>query len=786
LTKSLIRSHVSATALLAGLSLAVPAIAQTADEETNYGEIIVTAQKREQSVNDVGLSITAATGSELEALGIVDTGDLAKITPGFTFTKSQDGTPLYTLRGVGFNDYTLGASPAVSVYVDQVPLAYGAFTQGASLDLERVEVLKGPQGILFGQNSTGGAINYIAAKPTRTLEAGASLSYGRFDTFDGEAYVSGPVSDTLALRLAGAITDSGPWQQNYTRDESLGEQKSLRGRFSALFEPTDSLRLLFTVNGWRDRSDTQAGQLQGLLLQLDEAAVAAGCGNFCDTVETARRIDVFRSQEVAPQNARAANWGTDRELDRDDGFWQASLRADIDVTPDITLTSITAYSKYNENYDVDRDGTALSNAGVIADGEVESFSQELRLSGQAGIINWLLGGNYATNDVRSANNILTGDSTNTAILPAPLPWIADSVTTITQDIKDIAVFANAEAEVTDQLTLLAGARYTDSSNYYTSCMTGDIGMQVTFGVLSDVLSGTPGGALGPDTCLNMDAATFDTIVTPFEDSLKEDNFSWRVGANFEVTPDTLLYALASRGYKSGSFPTVPASTTAQFAPVTQESVTAFEAGAKFTLVDRRVQLNLAAFHYIYNDKQVRGLVIDPVFNQLEQLVNIPKARINGAEVELTARPTDGLNLRGAVTYVDSKVTEFIGINNERVLADYSGSALPFSPKWHIVADINYETPVSNNLDAYVGANFLYNSETSSTLGDAPNSVIDSFKTVDLRAGIKSGDGRWSVGVWGRNVFNEYYWTNQFVTQDVVVRYAAKPVTYGLTVKLAVD
>src|SRR3546814_16373897 len=112
----------------------------------------------------------------------------SKITPGFTFTKSQDGTPLYTLRGVGFNDYTLGASPAVSVYVDQVPLAFSAFTQGASLDLERVEVLKGPQGILFGQNSTGGAINYIAAKPTRELEAGFSASYGRFDKI-GRAHV---------------------------------------------------------------------------------------------------------------------------------------------------------------------------------------------------------------------------------------------------------------------------------------------------------------------------------------------------------------------------------------------------------------------------------------------------------------------------------------------------------------------------------------------------------------------------------------------------------------------
>ena len=670
----------------------------------------------------------------------------------------------------------------MSVYVDQVPLAYGAFTQGASLDLERVEILKGPQGILFGQNSTGGAINYIAAKPTSTFEAGLSASYGRFNTFDGEAFVSGPVSDTLAVRVAGAITDSGPWQQNYTRAETLGKQKSLRGRFSALWEPSDGVSFLLSVNGWKDKSDTQAGQLQGLFLQLDEAAVAAGCGNFCDTVETARRIDVFRSQELAPQNARAANWGTDRELDRDDGFYQISLRSDVDLSDAITLTSITAFSKYNENYDVDRDGTALSNAGVIADGNVKSFSQELRLSGDAGIINWLLGANYATNDVLSANNVLTGDSTNTAILPAPLPWIANSVTTITQDIEDIAVFGNIDAAVTDQLTLLGGARYTQSKNDYTSCMTGDIGMQVTFGVLSDVLSGSPGAPVGPDTCLNMDQATFETIRTPFEDRLKEDNFSWRVGANYELNDDTLLYVLASRGYKSGSFPTVPASTTAQFAPVTQESVTAFEVGAKFSLADRKLQLNLAGFHYIYDDKQVRGLVIDPVFNQLEQLVNIPKSRINGAELELTARPIEGLTLRGAVTYVDSKVKAFTGINNERILADYSGSALPFSPKWHVVADMNYVTPVTDSLDAYVGANFLSNSGTSSTLGVAPSSVIDSFKTVDLRAGVKSSDGRWSIGIWGRNVFNEYYWTNQFVTQDVVVRYAAKPATYGATIK----
>ncbi|GGD81189.1 TonB-dependent receptor [Croceicoccus mobilis] len=750
-----------------------------ADTTGSANEIIVTAQKREQSLNDVGLSITAASGDQLTNLGITNTGDLAKVTPGFTFTKSQDGTPLYTLRGVGFNDYTLGASPAVSVYVDQVPLAFGAFTQGASLDLERVEVLKGPQGILFGQNSTGGAINYIAAKPTDYFEAGASASFGRFNTFEANGFVSGPVADGLGVRAAVGTTISGPWQYNYNRDEKLGRQDKLQGRFQAAFEPSDRMSFLLSVNGWRDKSDTQAGQFQGLYLQIDETAVAAG-GLF-DPEEVLRRIAAFRALEPAPDNARAADWDPNRDLRRDDGFYQISLRSDFELTGDITLTSITAYSNYNENYSVDRDGTSLINAGVNADGTVDSFSQEIRLAGETGIFNWLIGGNYATNDVVSANDILTGDSTNTAILPGG-PYIAASTTTITQDIEDIAVFGNVEAILSDQLTVLAGARYTETTNDYTSCMRGDFGMQTTFAFLSDVLSGTPGAPAGPDTCLNMDQNTFELIRTPFEDTLKEDNFSWRVGANFAPDSDTLLYALASRGFKSGSFPTVPASTTAQFAPVTQESVTAYEAGAKLTLLDGMAQLNLAGFHYIYNDKQVRGLVIDPIFNQLEQLVNIPKARINGGEIELTARPIDGLTLRGAVTYVDSKVKEFTGINNERILADYSGSSLPFSPKWHVVADVNYERPVSAALNAFAGANLLYNSSTNSTLGDAPNSVIDSFTTVDLRVGIKAADDAWSFSVWGRNVFDEYYWTNQFVTQDVVVRYAAMPASYGATVK----
>ncbi len=317
--------------------------------------------------------------------------------------------------------------------------------------------------------------------------------------------------------------------------------------------------------------------------------------------------------------------------------------------------------------------------------------------------------------------------------------------------------------LSDTLSVLGGARYTKSKNDFTSCMRGDIGMQASFSFLSDLLSGTPGAPVDATTCLNMDQITFDLIRTPYAEQLKEDNFSWRVGVNYKPSRDVLIYALASRGYKSGSFPTIPASTTAQFAPVTQESVTAYEVGAKISALDRALQLNVAGFHYIYNDKQVRGLIVDPVFNQLEQLVNLPKAQINGFEVELTARPTAGLTLRQAVTYIDSKVKRFTGINNERVLADYAGSALPFAPKWHIVSDVNYGFDLNSNFGGFLGGNVLVNSDTSSTLGVAPSSKIKAFTTVDVGAGIKSIDDRWTVSIWGRNIFNEYYWTNQLGT-----------------------
>ncbi|HKR93035.1 TonB-dependent receptor plug domain-containing protein, partial [Novosphingobium sp.] len=170
--------------------------------EGSVEEIVVTAQKRSESINTVGMSINAASSEQLVKLGVTDISQLAKIVPGFAYNVTAFGLPVYTIRGVGYQESSLAAGPAVSVYVDEVPLPYAAQTLGAPLDLERVEVLKGPQGTLFGSNATGGAINYIAAKPTDSLSYGGRVSYGRFNTADLSGFVSGPLTSTLNARLA--------------------------------------------------------------------------------------------------------------------------------------------------------------------------------------------------------------------------------------------------------------------------------------------------------------------------------------------------------------------------------------------------------------------------------------------------------------------------------------------------------------------------------------------------------------------------------------------------------
>src|SRR4029453_14123084 len=265
------------------LTLATFAGRAAAQQEVDRGatleEIVVTAQKREQSINDVGMSITAVSGESLQARGIDSAADLVQVVPGFSYSQTQFDMPVYTLRGVGYYESSLAANPAVSVYVDEVPLPYPAMVRGALLDLQRVEVLMGPQGTLFGQNATGGAINYIANKPTSTFAAGGTAEYRRFDTMSLEGYVSGPLTDTIGARLALSSVQSDGWQQGLQRGDELGSTDEVVARLLVDFNPTDTLAIRFNANGWRDRSDSQAPQHRGISVAvpgvpLDPAFVA--------------------------------------------------------------------------------------------------------------------------------------------------------------------------------------------------------------------------------------------------------------------------------------------------------------------------------------------------------------------------------------------------------------------------------------------------------------------------------------------------------------------------------
>lgn len=278
--------------------IAAPAVhAQDADEGFSGDAIIVTANKREQSINDVGLSITAESGERLTLKGIDSPTDLGKIVPGLTVQPSPFNTPVYTLRGIGFYETTLSAAPTVAVYTDEIALPFSATTRGVAFDVQRVEVLKGPQGTLFGQNTTGGAINYVVNKPTDHFDAGLDLSYGRFNTIDALGFISGPIATGINARLAARTIQSDDWQYSYTRKDSLGAQNKIQGRFQLEIEPSDNLRIMLNVNGWKDRSDTQAAQF-----------ITDSCG--ANTASTCSSPDaaLFRAYQPAPRNPRAADW----------------------------------------------------------------------------------------------------------------------------------------------------------------------------------------------------------------------------------------------------------------------------------------------------------------------------------------------------------------------------------------------------------------------------------------------------------------------------------------------
>jgi len=348
-----------------------------------------------------------------------------------------------------------------------------------------------------------------------------------------------------------------------------------------------------------------------------------------------------------------------------------------------------------------------------------------------------------------------------------------------QKVTTYAGYANVEYDLTPNLTAQGGIRYTRNERSFNGCgYDGDGTTYLSFNVLTELFTGAPPITPIPaGGCLTFSPEFQPSLVV---DELKQDNISWRGGLTYTFDNRAIVYANISRGWKAGGFPTVPASSFTGFLPATQESLLAYEAGFKLPLADRTLQLNAAGFYYDYSDKQVRGRILDPIFGLLERLVNIPTSHIYGVEAAIDWRPVEGLTANLSGTYVKSRIDEFTGYNGTGIFADYEGSAFPFTPKWQLTGDIQYKFPVSERWNAVVGTNVNYNSATNSTFGDPAILRINARTLVYVRAGVESEDGKLRVQLWGRNIFNEYYWNSTFQA-DTAWRMAGRPATYGISV-----
>lgn len=765
----------NATLMLAALlaTAAWPTYAHAQDKTAQSTEaagvgadIIVTAQKREQLLTDVPMSITAISGDDLIERGISRPADLEKAVSSFTYQVTNFGQPVYAIRGVGYYVNFAIASPGVSTYLNEVPVPYSSMSIGLPLDLARVEVLKGPQGTLFGQNSTGGAVNFIAARPTEDTHAGFNLEYGRFNAVNAEGHLSGSLAPGLRARLAVRREYMDAWQQGYAPNdavaasagknvgEELGRRDFTTARFSLDWDATENLTFQFTAHGWQDKSETQAQHLT--------AYVSSRPSNPLDP-----NSQVLPYLASMPRNPRLAGWDSGRDYRKDDSYYQLSLRGDLMLDDGLKLTSISSYNHYKQDQLVDVDAAPVLVSSNVNQAKITSYFQELRLSGDAERLNWLIGANYS-NDY--------GDTDGNEAQGSPFLQGFDASGLVnTQKSETWAAYGNVEYELVDNVHVQLAARYTDASQSVDGCVrdTGSGQLAAAF----QMLFGSSGAA-----------GTCQTILSPgvhglAHDSFSEDNISWKAGVDWKITPDAMVYVNVSKGYKSGSFPSIPATTASQYVPVKQESLLSYEAGFKVSLLDRRLQLSGAAYYYDYQDKQILAdKLFAPLVFPLPTLVNIPKSRAYGAEVELLARPFDGLTLRFNGTYINTRIESSPAdiVNQLGQPLSLVGLQFPNTPKWQSSTDIEYKLP-TDGIRPFVGASLKTRSQAYSSVTTDSRFIIDGYALLDLRAGVESADGDWRLQVWGRNVTNKYYVQNINLAGGVLLAESTgMPATYGVT------
>jgi outer membrane receptor protein involved in Fe transport len=520
-------------------------------------------------------------------------------------------------------------------------------------------------------------------------------------------------------------------------------------------------------------------------------------------------------------NARSADWSPGTIGAQDNSYFQGSLRADYKLAENLTLTSLTAYAHQKLNYGQDLDATPSAVGDIPLWGTVRAFNQEIRLSGNPGNVNWIVGADYDDSstsqnnfyDLRDyASNAYGGIPCSASALigvanpcqagtyGGPFSYINITENNFNSKSRSYAGFANVDFKFTGGLSAHGGIRYTKNKQEATYCYNDpatDLNQGTAF-IFTAALENPPFGKLiGVGQCFPIGDGLQGTTkglptLTPLTPPpLEENNVSYRGGLDYKFDQGTLLYADISQGYKAGIFSEIGASSTSEYLPATQEKLVDYEVGFKAPLFNHRLDINGAVFYYQYSDKQVRGRVNDPVYGLLEKMINVPKSRVIGAETDIQAVPLRGLRVTLSATYLRSKVTSAFSAtpdgeavyNAQGFTGDFKGSELPFTPKLSGVADAEYEWSMGG-YSPFIGSTLFYQGSQNATFESsslpAPDFVINGYATLDVRAGVRTADNKWTVMAYAHNITNRYYFTSVNFYLDTYERFTGQPTVYGLS------
>jgi iron complex outermembrane receptor protein len=719
-----------------------------AESDTALEPIVVTAQRRSQSEQDIGIAITAVSGDEIHAMHVQQALGLSTISPSLsTMNSTTDATPLFLVRGIGLDDFNTNNSSGVGTYLDEVFASFPGFLTGALYDLDRVEILKGPQGTLYGKNTAGGAINILSKRPTDDFEGYVDLDYSRWETTDVTAAVSGPLTDSIKARLAATATLQG---QGYQTDIDTGEKfgKLNRGGARALFEIrlSDSADLLLNLHTVYDHSLPSSPSTPNV-----EALVPPNL-----PFPTAGLLD-------SPPGGTLVRVGGLPLYKNEQGEGTA---ATVNVHFDrATLTSISAYDYFSSHSLDNYDGYPAADNNWTKNFQQQQASEELRLTSAGGeFVDWIVGADYGQNWYRCR------DSLDWTFVYGLADYItqggkAITATNFVQTQQSEGLYAHADTHLSNRWTLVTGVRYSHDEASFDGTTIDPTGL-LTF---------SANGFTGP--------IVPNTVLAALDESRSSQNVSYRLEPDFHWTDKTLLYASISTAYKAGIFYGQPAQVQVDWGYVQPEHVRTTELGIKSRWFDDSVEIEAALFDTDIHDRQSSlSLWAGPVGTQplIAGLGNVPRARIDGAETEIEWRPVRDFEIHAGGSYLHARVTETL--TNDNGLALFTpvqvGQMLPDAPSLSFSWLALYEHPINGGLKFFAQGNDRYTGAEHPYLADP--TTFGRGHSLDARAGIKSPARHWETSLWVTNLTDTRPLTYAFAgSEGQQVSFYQKPRSVGI-------